>query len=484
MTINNKVIGTHTLHPELRIYQRQKDSDDFDMYERKDVVEAVCHWKNILGEQCNIVQGSKVGIGIELLDLKYVSLLYAVSELGGINLVLDKVSANSEIRPRCRVLAPFDLYVLGNTADQSIRNVGDWYSNNQLLIETWFDYTSLQNHYYANKVAATSDNVFMMSPTSGSTGNPKVISYTHQWMLALGDYCAQTLEYRYDDRVLHLTNLHHGGSSGVFFFPTMQYCQEHYFDHLLGADLNKQKDIVKLIVEKQINKVIFPNSQSLDQILKLMPPIEHDCCFFSLQANAKSWVQESRRTGIKIISIFGATETLGPIFINAINSHSTDNHQVLNYGKPLTDFYSVEVKDRQLHVTDITGRFNIINDWFLIDEQGNYHYNSRSDLIRINEVTFGFSELHNVLISSFDELSAVLVADTTTNKIYLLISNHLEHSDTTAEKIEKINQALGNINPILKVDYVDYAELEKFLTAIKINRTLIIDHFRSKFNLT
>jgi hypothetical protein len=265
----------------------------------------------------------------------------------------------------------------------------------------------------------------------------------------------------------------------------MRYCSEHYFEHGVNADITKQKEIAELIVKKQINKILFPNSMLLDQVLKMLSPVDHECCFYTLQANQKSWIAESQRTGVSIVSIFGASEMLGPIFINTITPNTTnDNHNVLNYGKPLSNFYSVEIiNDDQFHITDITGRSNIINDRFTLDSQGNYHYSSRSDLIRINEVTFEFSELHHILVNTFSELTAALVADSTTNKIYLLISNQLQHLSSTAEKISQINHALNKINPALRIDYVDYVELSQFLTAIKLDRRAIINYFRIKFDL-
>lgn len=483
MTINNNIISSEQLHPELKIYQRDGDSNNFIMYNRSDVVESVHHWKNILGEKANIQLGDKVGAGIPILDIKYISLLYAISELGGINLILDKVEVGSTQLPRCRVLAPFDLYVQGENADQATINLGDQYSRQKLYSNIWLDYVSNQPHIFSNQIIPGIDDLFMMTPSSGSSGTPKVISYTHQWISLLGNYCAKVLDYQNTNRVLHLTNLHHGGSSGVFFFPTLRYCQDHYFEHGLNASLDKQKEIVKLIVEKQINKVLFPNSLLLDQILKSMPAIDHDCCFYSLQANYKSWIQESRRTGIKLVSIFGASETLGPIFINTIDPQTPDDHDILNYGKPLPGFYSVEIKNHQLQVSDITGNINLLNDKFSIDYDGNYHYKSRSDLIRINEVTLEFSDLHNIVLKHFDDMSAALLPDTVTNKIYLLLSSQLESDSATVEKIAAVAADLKNINPVLRIDYIDFVDINSMLTGIKIDRNFATDHFRKKFNL-
>lgn len=483
--MNSNLIDSTKLHPDLKVHQWSYDGKTEYTHTREDFVESVKHWKNILGEQGNVQLGHKVGSGIKILNLRYASLLYAISELGGINLVLDR-SAGSNQPPRCRVLAPFDLFIVNdveNQIDPSAVELINQYSLKKLRADIWFDYASTQSHKFAEQTVPSGDDLFMLTTSSGSTGTPKIIGYTHQWLSRLGEYCAQVLNYQSTDRVLHLTSLHHGGSAGVFFFPTMQHCQHHYFDYALNATEAKQKEIAKTIAEKRINKVVFPNSLSLDRVLSYMPAIDHDCCFYSLQANHRSWIQESRRTGIKIISIFGASETLGPIFINTIDPNTPDSHSVLNYGKPLPGFYSVEITNQQLQVSDITGKVNMLSDKFAVDHNGEYHYQSRSDLIRVNEVTLQFADLHNIVLKHFDDLSAALLADTTANKIYLLLASHLNSDSTTAEKIAAVDADLKTINPILKIDHVDFVEMTTLLAGIKLDRAAAINHFRKKFNL-
>jgi hypothetical protein len=229
---------------------------------------------------------------------------------------------------------------------------------------------------------------------------------------------------------------------------------------------------------------MFPTSHLLDLVLKQLPTLDHECHFYTLQANLKSWIPEVKRTNVASVeSIFGASEMLGPIFLNTITPATTDSHDVLNYGKPLINFYSVKIQDQQLYVRDKTGRNSLLSDRFEIDSNGDYHYKSRSNLIRVNEVTFKFGDLEKILTENFDTLSAVLVADSVANKIYLLVDQSLQGTADIPTKLNNINLTLGNINKILKIDYVDYQPVEKFLSGIKINRSLIAEHFRKKFNL-
>ena len=483
--INQNLISRHSIHPEITQYFWRPDLNEYQAHGHNDMIESIRQWKNILTEQENIVPGNKVGLAITHFDLRYSACLFATAELGGVIPILDHVHVTSETKPRCRVLAPIDLFLYSDNIIQAARNVGNWYAKKQLNIDCWFNYASTTNHRYADVMLAQDEDIVIVSPTSGSTGEPQAITYSHKWLSAIGDHCTQTFNFSADDRILHLSNLHHGGSSGCFFFPTVKHCKEHYFEYGAMPSPEDYERIIKVIVDKKINRVMFPNSHTLDQILSALPPLEHECHFYTLQANSKTWIPEVRRTNVaSVVSIFGSSETLGPIFLNTITPATTDSHNVLNYGKPLTNFYSVEIQDKQLYVSDKTGRNNLIDDCFEIDNNGNYHFRSRSKSIRVNEVTFDFGDLERMLTQNFDALSAVLVADSVANKIYLLVDLNLQDHADIPTKLNNINMTLGNINKILKVDYVDYQPIKNFLSGIKVNRSLIAEHFRKKFNLT
>lgn len=483
--IHKNLISRYNIHPEIKLNFWRPDINKYQIHTYNDLIESIRHWKNILAEQEDMAPGKKVGLAISYIDLRYTSCLFAVSELGGVIPIMDTVPLHSKTKPRCRVLAPFDLYVYSNNIPQEAVNVGKWYAKKQLDFNCWFDYTSTTNHQYADVILAQEDDVIIVSPTSGSTEEPKKITYSHKWLSAVGDHCTQTFNFSADDRILHLSNLHHGGSSGCFFFPTVKHCKEHYFEHGMSLDPEDFERIIKLIVDKKINRVMFPTSHILDQVLRALPPLEHKCYFYTLQANLKSWISEVKRINLAgIFSIFGASEMLGPIFLNTITPATTDSHDVLNYGKPLTNFYSVEIQDQQLYVSDKTGRNSLISDRFEIDSNGDYHYKSRSSLIRVNEVTFEFGDLERILVENFDALSAVLIADSVSNKIYLLIDLSQQDTADIPAKINNINLDLSNINKILKIGYVDYQPIKSFISGIKVNRSLVTEHFRKKFNLT
>ncbi len=486
MSYSKKCFNRWFVHPEIELNFLDSSASNFKKSYINDFIASVQHWKNILAEKYQIGLGSKVGFGFSYLDLRYISLIFAVSELGGIVLILDKVSINSKVHPRCQAMAPWDLFIHCSDSPD-ILNLGRYakVSNNA---DDWFDYQSSANHRFSDIIAQDEQAIFMQAPTSGSTGAPKVIDYSNYWLQMLGEHCAKTFDYKPTDRILHLSNLHHGGSSGTFFFPTLKYCKQHFFINALeGIDnTNLRQRVIDCIIQQQITRVMFPNSLLLDKILQEMPPLHHKCHFYTLQANHRSWINQARRVNLAgLHSIFGSTEMLGPIFLNTIDHNTHDDHDVLNYGKPLESFYQVQITDDGLHVRDITGRSAFLNDRFAKDDLGNYFFNDRSDLIRINEVFFTLYQLQHIINESgLDQTLCFLVCDSTTNKVYLLVDHTLQDLPTTQEAIARINASFAKINTNCGINYVDYQPIVNFISGIKISRESILAHFREKYQLT
>jgi acyl-coenzyme A synthetase/AMP-(fatty) acid ligase len=476
-----QTIGRGDLHPDLSLIFYDPAADSYVQVSETKMHDAIDRWRHLLVEQGGVTVGSRVGTGFLMTDLSYVSCVYALAELGAIVLILDKVPTGSAVKPRCRVLAPFDLYIRPSASPANVLAVGDWYARQQLDSGLWNSYRPRTDSEPTAPVT-NGELTFMQCTTSGSTGEPVPVEYGHAWFRAVGDHCIRTFGFQFDDRVLHLSNLHHGGSSGCFFFPAMRACRQHYFLYGLDVEPRWIDRIVELIAGRRINRVMFPKTAVLEAVLSRMPAIQHQCVFYTLQANQKNWIQESRRSGIEIVSLFGASEILGPIFINRITPQTSDDHKVLDYGRPL-DFYTVSVDLDQLHVMDRTYRTAVTNDIFTVDEQGHYHYGSRSDLIRINEVAFGYYQLTAILQQQFDPAKSALIADTTLNKIYLLLDHSAERMPDLYRRIQGIVDALAKIDPVLSLRCVDYVEFNHFVTGIKLNRELAITHFRQRFNL-
>ena len=445
----------------------------------QDIVDSADQWKNILVEVAKLKKGDSVGIGAMVCDVRYLGLLYATLELGCRLLVLDKPHYKETIQyVRSRCLAPFDVYILNDDAPEIVKLVGETYANQQMYMSTWFNHAS-PDSLPAKTFNVDGDTIGMSSPTSGSTGYPKPLHYNHNFLTAAGDRCHQLFNYKEDDKILHLSNLHHGASSALFFFPTIKYCKEHYFEYALNRD--RVDTIVDVVVKEKINKIMFPNNLVLEKFIELLPPIDHQLDLYCLQANNKNWLTHVKRANINsITSIYGASEVLGPIFVNVLTPTTGENHNVLNYGKLIDDFYTFKIIGDQVEVSAPHRGTFTLNDKFEIDDHGNNIFCRRADLIRINENTMPLDFFTQATGMYFPNSLGFVIPDTTTNKVYLLIDPSLK--DQGPALITKINDHL-KIHPNLQIDFVDYVPAINFFNNIKFNYDQCRAHFRNKFNL-
>jgi hypothetical protein len=477
-----EIIDRNWLNPNIQWYQFNDNQSERLTLTPKDLSDAIDHWKNIVVENCEWRIGARVAAGVNVCDIRYLTLLFAVLELGGELIVLDKPPSLEQMdQLKCRVLAPFDLFVISEHPDPRTVETARLYAKNTFEMKDWFDYVS-PTCEYSQLNQAEPKGLMMACTTSGSTGTPKPIEYTHEFIYNLSKRAERIFDLKPEDRVLHLSNLHHGGSSGFFFFPTLNACQHHFFEYGLTGD--RMKQIIDLVHKEKISKIIWPNNLVLEQFITECPPLEHDLDLYCLQANLRSWIPLVKRSNVRsITSIFGAVEVLSPIFVNIIGRDTPDDHDVLNYGKLLDDFFTVELtNDNKFKVSNPYRGPYILNDHFEKDTDGNYHYIKRTDMMRINEVMLTFDQCEKISKDQFGINKGYVIPDTVTNKIYLLVDTEFE--STIDEKLKLINQELAKIDPILKVDFVDCRSMIQFYDQIKFSYVWGKAHFRQKYQLT
>lgn len=478
----NKVLSRHLIHPEIQWYQI--DNSNKLVLGRQEINEAIDFWKIILGES-NFSTGKLLGPMLSLCDVNYLSLLFATLELGGALCVMDKPRTLDQIDSiRARVFAPIDIIVTGEDKDKYKIElaVAQTFSKKQLCSNLWFDYVAKEFSY---KDIFVNDPMLpaLLGTSSGTTGVPKKIVYSHKFLLGTAERCIKKLKLEKEDRVLHLSNLHHGGSAGIFFFPSLMACRHHYFEYMTDA----MEKIIDTVLKEKITKIMFPNSLLLEEFLFNVPKVEHKLDLYTLQSKVKSWLPHVKRANINsIYSVFGSTEVLGPVFENIFTiNDDPGKFNILNYGKPLNDdFFQIEHNnDGRLSVTVQNNFTHVLNDQFNTDDNGNYIFSGRADIVRVNEVSLTMQKLDNITKKYFESTRAFLIPDATTNKLYLLCSPELDNADFD-QKRKLINQDLLQIDPILKVDFVSFDPISYFVYQIKFSYDIAKQHFQKKFNLT
>ena len=154
-----------------------------------------------------------------------------------------------------------------------------------------------------------------------------------------------------------------------------------------------------------------------------------------------------------IISLYGMSETSGPVMINTLN----DENFAPNKFYPIDNFYKLEIKDDLLCVDDLQ-----TSDKF--SREGNrYVFYGRDDLIRINDVEVPVQEYQSYVGNG------TLVIDFLYNKIYLAMWDDSIDIDKVQSKFDR-RHVISKSAVLIK---------SMFMSGIKLDIQALREYFRS-----
>lgn len=460
------------IHPEIQWYQ--PSGKNWHIVNYNDIVGGIIQWKNILHEQTNFRLGQKFGVGSSQCDYTYLTAIFAGIELGGKIIVMPSTASGKKL------IGPITAWLYEDHVTKAIHDGNEVMAKHTIPWSTFYNFESkFKSFAHLQQTNRSPDEIVLTTTTSGSTGTPRVIEYSHQLFDDVRARSIKIFKLDQEDRVLHLSNMHHGGTGGVFFLPSLSACKYHYYFNGLSADLDIDH-LIELIKQEKISKAMFPNNLLVDKFLSKLTWLDHDFEIYVNQANSKSWIEHVSRTNIKAIhSLFGSTETLGPIFLNTITRNSKLDHNVLNYGKLLDDHYSVDCRNGCTVVTIKNHYQETLSDQFVVGADNDYIFQSRTTLIRINECIISLADITKLTQELLGN-DGVIVPDTVTNKIYVAYTDKLVDPSHT---INQLNCQLSAMSPLLQVDHADCIDLNQFITGIKLSIENLRAHFRQKYKL-
>jgi len=483
----NKIITRNWVNPQIKIFPTLNSNSSieystFSLYVDK--------WKYLLVTKYNAKPNLTFGFTVSITDIRYLSLFFAVCELGMQFVVYQRPNKPSDLKNyKIDIFKPIDLMVYDdvNYNDDIVKAFISEFSSQSFDIkeidELQMDTLSLDEfNKISQEIFATPSSNLLLTTSSGTTSVPKLIKHSHEFFYDLCSRNCSVMNFAQEDIILHTRNLHHGSSVGVFFLPSLRSSQNHY-------SLNFQEEdclpLVQALSSKNITKILVSNNSIIDSILKIM--LEKDIklkqlTIFNLSFLKNEWIYYCKEKYLNSIqSIFGCNETSGPIFLPYINELTDislfDNK---NMGEELDNFYSVNIDNSALNVNLASYDKRVsTNDNFKITNK-NYFYLGRDNLFRIQDREIDFSKLQKFIklkISSDHEL----IFDQEEEQIYLALFDAKDNVDLKIlnleiEKAFDDSYKISNCRILNKHAYMygiklDFEELRKFFRYWKRNVT-------------
>jgi hypothetical protein len=468
-----RIIDRFILHPNFEIYSRclaPPSLEDPIYVTKNEIIENIGKAKHFLIKERNFKKGDHV-IMTTLFWPEFIIWFFAVSELGGSFLVIDSPgeSTINIFKHRLDIYKKID-HVISGAVKFPLKELGmehiafheDSYKNYE------FSQESLDN------VTAEESDILMYALSSGTTDTPKVIGHSHRFFYDLMSRNALIFELKSDDRCLHSKNLHHGSVVGVYLLPTLKYCRYHFFQSFGGEKNDWVEPYIDLIKKYKINRCLMYWEYLIKQFSSQIKFKELD---HSLDIGVLTKVDSQAIRHLclhgrhSIISIFGCTETSGPLFLQKINRKNYENFDPTNFGRPLDDFYKINIVENVLHVTMPDGsiistgdRFEIVNNEF--------YYKGRNAGLKINgtpiyvplvinavEKFFKFSDAPN---NDFSDLFDITI-DNKNSKIYMRSSRPVELDELNRFLLKEFRTEDYSISLII------VGPKEKFINGIKLD---------------
>ena len=302
-------------------------------------------------------------------------------------------------------------------------------------IEQWNDITP------NNVRRADVDTVLMRCCSSGTTGTPKKIEHTHGFMRNLGE--RNSLSFY--GSVVATRKFMHGSSFATFFLPTLmsQRVTDIYSAPRRLSDPN---------ILSKVQHVQFPYTEDIERFLSGNIPYPN-LNVYTLAAIRPEWISLVGKKVKDIISLYGMSETSGPVLIN----NADDPDFAPNRFVPIDGFYDVSVVDGLLRVNDIQ-----TSDKFTTNGSA-YYFHGRDDILRINDVEVPLQEYNSYVDNG------VLVIDTLYNKIYLAMWDDSIDIDKVQSKFDR-RHVISKSAVLIK---------QMFMSGIKLDIQALREYFRS-----
>jgi len=472
-----KVIDRKVINNNITFYDITEEGELI-KYTYQEFEKTVDQIKNYFLSNYEVKSGETVLIGYYGTCLKKLASVFACLELGlSISIIDYNITVISpESATKTQLLSPIHYFI----CEDNILPKEQPKSKFAILIKHCLNTvysTEIERHQYNEdlncEVEIDPKSIAMRCTSSGTTGTPKIIEHSHEFLY---DLCQRNSKMFYGN-VVNEKCLGHGSGPATYFIPTLmskdvEAVYNYWGD---GSEFNDEKYFMRN--ENIFDHIMIAYTYDIDGYLKNInennPPSR--TTIYTLSTIKKEWIPYVRKGKIKdIVSIFGTSETSGPLFLN----YATDENFVQNKFTLVDDYYKVSFTEKNLLEVNVpTYNYKICtNDEFLITSEGFYH-NGRSDLIRINGHNVDIKSHNKILEVLSPYLDARFVYDPAVNEIYLAIWKSTLDIDVL---VEKINVKMGTIYWGHHISKYEVLDSNLFFTGIKLDNQLLRDYFRSR----
>lgn len=470
------------------IIYTEKATGGLRVYGKKDLCEFINYWKlNLLSRGAK--PGDKLGFTLENTEIHSYALIFAAFELGMSVVVLHRPSTEKEcLAPKSNAHLPLDFYVyLTSYLNRPTTSLGvrHYRKHSKVCISygrlQWSEFSEDFRSNEETPILANSDDVAFRCNSSGTTGDPKLISYTHKFLHDLCSNNWRDLGYTDDDVMVHLSSLNHGGVITLL-LPALRTCKIHFFyNYIFAASYNRLLAFMDVCLDYNVTKIFFANGGELNTLIEHLVETDNklsNVSTYILSFISPKWIDAIRDNRLKeIVSVFGCSEICGPVYMPRLDSSNVDYFDPKLLGKPMTGFYETKIIDNRIHTKLKDGREFIFDDVVESRSDGAY-FISKNRLQKINDVDINPLDIIEIVERYVSRYEFELYVDEIYNEIYIITSNANLDSDKIRQDISAFY-----LNKITLTDIIYEKELYDTRITHKADKDKLF-HIVERYRLT
>lgn len=319
------------------------------------------------------------------------------------------------------------------------------------------------------------DTVAVKTHSSGTTGMPKIIDFTHGMVHDLVQRLITMFDFRPEDRAFHWKTLHHASLFLNYAVPLLHVSSTHFYgrsnilEGLPYSGASFAQRVLPYAYQFGITRMLVPYDwlQEFDQA-PLMD-LQHRLslhCIRGTSTDKVHWVMENLRPR-EILDIFGCSE-IGVMFVGRITPENYQQFQPGVFTEIMPDL------EYRFNVTSVDvrwagGDWQTLEDVFETLPQG-VRFRHRNYKIWRGKRAVDIAPLDNYLKQRYNTSQFQVVGDFRDNLLYLAVFDHSIPVDLAA-----VNQDIAdNLSPWHQLQAIQRFDLPDVLSGMKPSRPILL----------
>lgn len=492
--MNKEIIDRNFLPKNIKFF----DGNELVCKTYQNFEEDINFWKTILYEGYQLCTGNTVALYDKTIRYSYCTLVLAAAELGIRLIIIPEVPTldsgqTDKMDAYLKVYGKIDLCILDEIAllSKPLLALTKYYGKETISKSIFNTYTIKNPDVY--KLMSTTtfvepSDILTISTTSGSTGEAKLVPYTHQQLYRNAARNTKVYKFNPIDRACHTRNMHHPFVLTDFFLPSLHIIENHYSFAVSNsvtfaspAQFNENiENFIKYIHDNKINQMAFSTRVIMEAVMEHMiannMQFEHE---FNMIVGGQyvptKYVHYIKQTNAnRMIAVLGTTETLSPLLMKTI----TPLDDIVKYeetflGFPPDDTYKYHLDGYALSVScpELYDGAITLDDRFKGSVEMGFYHLGRENFYRIDHIEFKLADVINIVKEEFNGDFDICI-DTHYQNLYLAIWNG-------EINFEELNNAMVNK---LEIKFKDFNYLDKnnYSTGFKLDQSSLRTYFREK----